>query len=73
VPLVVGAGLEHVEHGGPGLDVGLGNLVGGSERGSHVEMDAVVDGEGCEGLGGADFLQRTKDKVRKSEINDERE
>lgn len=59
VPLVVGAGLEHVEHGGPGLDVGLSYFVGGREGGRHVEMDAVVDWECCEGLSGADFLPRT--------------
>lgn len=58
VPLVVRARLEHVEHRGAGLDVGLGNLIGGGERGRHVQVDAVVDGEGGEGLSGADLLRR---------------
>lgn len=62
VPLVVRARLEHIEHGHPGFDVRLGHLVSGSEGGSHVEVDAVVDRERGERLSGADFLERIREE-----------
>lgn len=62
VPLVFRARLEHIEHGSPGFDVRLGNLVSGSEGGGHVEVDAVMDRERGERLSGADFLEEIREE-----------
>lgn len=73
VPLVFRTRLEHVEHGNLGSDVVLGNLVRGSERRRHIEMDAVVDRESCEGLSGTNFLcQDKKRHPRKTKAGRER-
>lgn len=57
VSLVFRPGLEKIKHGDPSLDVVLSYLHSSRESGSHVEMNAVMDGESSEGLGSADFLQ----------------